>query len=144
MSYAPFTPQWGPDGQISVVIGPNAPSVANKPYRLMIVHGTKSYFVGTGFKSVANAVWQDNSHLLAVESSKLQGEVMTLAGSRQALPRGWFGLAWSPNAKQLLVRSGRQLGVWSPSSASRVSIIGAMNLGSWVVQASWLAAPAAI
>jgi len=142
VNFAPFTPEWGPGGDFSVVVGPDAPSVANRPYRVMIVHGTRSHYMVTGYKSTANVVWQNNSRFLAVESSTLQGEVMTLAGKRQALPRGWFGLSWSPSANQLLVRSGRRLGVWTTSRPWHVGVIGTMNRGSWVVQASWLSAPA--
>jgi hypothetical protein len=136
----PSQPSFGPGSLLAIV----DPSQGSDPPPRVLTRGSN------GWRPVRSSVVNANS---IVMSPRGNAALLTTNGNRSCvlntvtgtvlwLPRGWFGMAWSPNGVQIIAAKGSELGLAQGSDPGAVDLIGKFEAGFGAAQIVWLARPA--
>jgi hypothetical protein len=135
----PSQPSFGP-GLLLAVVDPTQGS--NPPPKVLIRGGKRWRQVRTSVVNGNSIVMspRGNETLLTTNGNR-SCVLNAVTGTVHWLPRGWFGMAWSPNGRQIIAAKGSELGLAQASDPGAMDSIGNFESGFGAAQIVWLTRP---
>jgi len=138
----PSQPSFGPGSRLAIV----DPSQGTRPPPKILVHNKASWHqVHTTIANGNFVIMSPNGRQLLITTNNNRSGVLSVQdGTVKWLPKGWFGMVWSPNGARISAAMGSKLGIANAAEPGSVRTMGSFASGFGAAQIVWLLKPASL